>query len=70
MVNTQDRESGGSWFKTCSGVWYPRRRPYGVAIDTLVDLINWLEKPQVYMHVLYSINYVLYSEMPYMREDI
>ena len=31
----------------CSGVWYPRRRPCGVAINTLVDLINWLGKPQV-----------------------
>ena len=37
MVNTQGRESGGSWFETCSGVWYPRRRPCGVAINTLVD---------------------------------
>ena len=34
----QGRESGGSWFETCSGVWYPRRRPCGVAINTLVDL--------------------------------
>ena len=25
-------------FETCSGVWYPRRRPCGVAINTLVDL--------------------------------
>ena len=48
VVNTQGRESGGSWFKTCSGVWYPRRRPCGVAINTLVDLINWLGKPQVF----------------------
>ena len=38
MVNTQGRESGGSWVETCSGVWYPRRRPCGVAINTLVDL--------------------------------
>ena len=38
VVNTQGRESGGSWFETCSGVWYPRRRPCGVAINTLVDL--------------------------------
>ena len=38
LVNTQGRESGGSWFETCSGVWYPRRRPCGVAINTLVDL--------------------------------
>ena len=28
-------------------VWYPRRRPCGVAINTLVDLTNWLGKPQV-----------------------
>ena len=28
------------------GVWYPRLRPCGVAINTLVDLINWLGKPQ------------------------
>ena len=33
----QGRESGGSWFETCSGVWYPRWRPCGVAINTLVD---------------------------------
>ena len=39
-VNTQGRESGGSWFETCSGVWYPRRRLCGAAIDTLVDLIK------------------------------
>ena len=32
VVNTQGREYGGS------GVWYPRRRPCGVAINTLVDL--------------------------------
>ena len=38
MVNTPGRESGGSWFETCSGAWYPRRRPCGVAINTLVDL--------------------------------
>ena len=38
MVNAQGRESGGSWFEICSGVWYPRRRPCGVAINTLVDL--------------------------------
>ena len=38
VVNTQGRESGGSWFETCSGVWYPSRRPCGVAINTLVDL--------------------------------
>ena len=42
VVNTQGRESGGSGFETCSGVWYPRRRPRGVAVNTLVDLINWL----------------------------
>ena len=48
VVNTQGLESGGSWFETCSGVWYPRRRPCGVAINTLVDLINWLGKPQVF----------------------
>ena len=27
---------------------YPRRRPCGVAINILVDLINWLGKPQVF----------------------
>ena len=47
VVNTQGRESGGSWFETWSGVWYPRRRLCGVAINTLVDLLNWLGKPQV-----------------------
>ena len=47
VINTQGRESWGSWFETCSGVWYPRLRPCGVAINTLVDLINWLGKPQV-----------------------
>ena len=45
----QGRDSGGSWFETCSGVWYPRRRPCGVAIITLVNLINWLGKPLVYL---------------------
>ena len=38
MVNTQGRESGGSGCETYSGAWYPRRRPCGVAINTLVDL--------------------------------
>ena len=40
VVNTPSRESGGSssWFETCSGAWYPRRRPCGVAFNTLVDL--------------------------------
>ena len=38
VVNTQGQESGGSWFETCSGVWYARRSPCGVAINTLVDL--------------------------------
>ena len=47
MVNTQGRESGGSWFETCSGVWYPRLRPCGVAIN--VDSIKWLGKPQVFL---------------------
>ena len=47
VVNTQGRESRCSGFETCSGVWYPRRRPCGVAINTLVDLINWLGIPQV-----------------------
>ena len=37
VVNTPGRESGGSWFETCLGVWYPGRRPCGVAINTLVD---------------------------------
>ena len=52
MVNKQGRESGGSWFETCLGVWYPRRRPCGVAINTLVDLINWLGKPKVLVPIL------------------
>ena len=55
MVNTQGRESGGSWFETCSGVWYPRRRPCGVAINTLVDLINWLGKPQALICLFLSL---------------
>ena len=41
VIDAQGRESGGSGFETCSGVWYPRRwprRPCGVAINTLVDL--------------------------------
>ena len=38
VVNTPSRESGGSWFETCSGAWYPRRRPCGVAFNALVDL--------------------------------
>ena len=37
-LRTSGRESGGSWFETCSGAWYPRRRPCGVAFNTLVDL--------------------------------
>ena len=45
--NAQSRKSGGSWFETCSGVWYPRRRPCGVALNTLVDSIHWLGKSQV-----------------------
>ena len=48
MDNTQGQESGGSWFETCSGVWYPKRRPCGVAINTLVDLINRLGKLHVW----------------------
>ena len=40
MVNTQGRECRGSGFENCSGVWYPRQRPCGVAINTLVDLIE------------------------------
>ena len=48
VVDTQDQESGGSRFETCSGVWYPRWRPCGVVNNTLIDLINWLGKPQVY----------------------
>ena len=48
MVNTQGRESGGSWFETCSGVWYPRRRPCGVAINTLVDLNKLAGETQVF----------------------
>ena len=53
VVNTQGRQSGGSWLETCSGVWYPRRRPCGVAINTLVDLINWLGNPQVWRSALH-----------------
>ena len=55
VVNTQGLESGGSWFETCSGVWYPRRRPCGVAINTSVDLINWLGKPQVFLENVFSV---------------
>ena len=47
VVNTLGHESGVFWFESCSGVWYPMRRPCGVAINTLVDSINWLGKPQV-----------------------
>ena len=35
---TQGRESGGSGFEACSGLWSPRLRTCGVAINTLVDL--------------------------------
>ena len=56
VVNTQGRGSGDSWFETCSDVWYPGRRPSGVAINTLVDLIDWLGKPQVFS-LLQSICY-------------
>ena len=59
VANTQGRESGGSWFETCSGVWYPRRRPCGVAINTLLDLINWPGKPQVYMAMVASCSSLL-----------
>ena len=40
VVNTPGPELGGSWFETCSGAWYPRRRPCGVAfnISVLADL--------------------------------
>ena len=38
VVNAQGRESRVFRFETRSGVWYPRRRPCGVAINTLVDL--------------------------------
>ena len=48
VFNMQGRESGGSWFETCSGIWYPRRRPCGVAINTLVDSINWLGKSKAF----------------------
>ena len=48
VINTQGRESGGFWFETCSGVRYPRRCSCGVAINTLVGLIDWLGKPQVF----------------------
>ena len=44
VVNTQGR---GSWFEACSGVRFPRRRPCGVAINALVDLINWLGNPKL-----------------------
>ena len=33
VVSTAGRESGGSWFEACSGVWCPRRRPCGVAVN-------------------------------------
>ena len=49
MVNTQGRESGGSWFETCPGVWYPRRRPCGVAINTNI-LAGGLGTPSFYNH--------------------
>ena len=49
VVNTQGRESWGSWFETCCGVWYPRRRPCDVAINTLVNLINWLGNPKFFL---------------------
>ena len=38
VVNTSGRESGGSWFETCLGLWYRRRSPCSVAFNTLVDL--------------------------------
>ena len=59
-VNTLGRESGDSWFETCLGVWYPRRRPCGVAINTLVDLINWLGKAQVFLGHYYSLLHCLH----------
>ena len=60
VVNTQRQESGGSWIKTCSGVWYPspRLRPCGVAITTLVDLVNWLENS--YFFLILYIFYIFY----------
>ena len=53
VVNTPGRESGGSWFETCSGAWYPRRRPCGVAFNTLVDLNKLaVETPSFYFTFL------------------
>ena len=49
VVNTQGLESRGSWFETCSGVWYSRRRPCGVAINTLVGLIKFAEETPSFM---------------------
>ena len=50
VINAQGRESRGSGFETCSGVWYPRRRPCGVAIDPVVVLNQKLagESPSFY----------------------
>ena len=40
--------NGGFGVETCSGVWYPRRRPFGVAINTSIDSINWPGNPRVF----------------------
>ena len=55
VVNTQGRESGGSWFETCSGVWYPRRRPCGAAINTLVDLIKLAKESPSFMRKMFEV---------------
>ena len=47
VVNTQSRESRGSGFETCSGVWYPGG---ALAVWPLIPWlikINWLGNPQV-----------------------
>ena len=54
VVDTPGRESGGSWFETCSGVCHcvvPQAAPlwYVRATKTLVDLINWQGNPQAFL---------------------
>ena len=48
VVNTQGRESENPEVpgSRLARVWYPRPRPCGVAINTLVALINWLGIPK------------------------
>ena len=38
VINMQGLESGDSEFETCSGAWFPRQCPCGVAFNTLVNL--------------------------------